>query len=311
MLLLTRHVDPCVCATSLTDLGTYAARLGDLGRVAKPRVVALFLLTAWTSLVLASGRLWPDSTPAVLVGLGLAVGGAGALNQYLERDSDGLMARTRDRALPQGRLPAWSVLGAGSVACVTGVVLLWVAVSPLCAALAAAGAAYYLLVYTILLKPRSPWSAVAGGPAGLFPVLVGWAAADGSFTVVTLYLCALVFLWSPAHFWALAVARGDEYASAGFPTPVSARGAGHAGLLVVLYVVSIAAVSLLPAVRGDFGGLYLEVAAVGGVALGVAAVRMCRVPAAARALFLHKASGVYLAAVFVAMVVDRVIGRSV
>ncbi len=290
----------------MTVLRTYVSRLCDLVSAGKPRVVLLFLLTAWTGSVLSSGRLWSEQTPATLVGLGLAVGGAGALNQYLERDRDRLMARTRLRALPQGRLPAWSVLGSGAVACISGVVLLGVAVRPLCAVLAAAGAAYYLLVYTILLKPRSPWSAVSGGPAGVFPLLVGWAAAGPPFTLITLYVCALVFLWSPAHFWALAVAHGDEYAVAGIPTPVSAWGGGHAGLLVLLYTVATVAVSLLPAVGGDFGGLYLGVAVAAGVALGVAAVRMWRTPVAPRARLLHRASGAYLAVILAAMVVDRV-----
>ncbi len=286
--------------------GASAALLWDLARTGKPRVTLLFLLTGWVGSVLASGRLWPWWTPWLVLGLGLTVAGAGSLNQFLERDRDGLMERTRGRALPQGRLSSGWVFAFGMLVCVLGVAILGVRLHPLSAVLAGAGATYYLVVYTILLKPRSRWSAVAGGPAGIFPFLVGWAAGGHPPTLVTLHVCALVFLWSPAHFWALALARPKDYEGAGIPTPVSARGDRHAGLLVFLYAVSTIAVSLLPVVGGDFGAVYLSGAVLAGAVFGIGAVRVWRRPVEPRAWFLHKVSGVYLAAILVALVVDRV-----
>jgi protoheme IX farnesyltransferase len=278
----------------------------DLVRTAKLRVVLLFLGTTWVGLVLASDSLWSEPSPATLAGTGLAVAGAGALNQYLEQDRDRLMARTRRRPLPDGRVPAWAVLVFGAAMCAGGIAVLGWGVSLACGILAAAGASYYLLGYTVLLKPRSSMSAVAGGPAGVLPPLIGWVAGGGSFSLVAVCLCALVFLWSPPHFWALTLARGKEYADADIPTPERSRGASHVGLLVLMYVVAVIAVSLLPAAVGEFGGLYLSVAAGAGLVFGVLAFLVWRAPVPVRAWLLYKASGVYLAAVLAAMVLDRV-----
>lgn len=285
----------------------YSRLLLDLVRTTKLRVVVLFLGTTWVGLVLASGDPWPDQAPLTLAGTGLAVAGAGSLNQYLERDRDRLMARTRRRPLPAGRLPAWAVFAFGAAVCAAGITVLGLGVSPACGMFAVAGAAYYLLGYTVLLKPRSSRSAVAGGPAGMFPPLIGWVAGGGSFSLVAVSLCVLVFLWSPPHFWALALARGDEYADADIPTPEHSRGASHVGLLVLMYVVAVIAVSLLPAAFGEFGGLYLLISAGAGFVFGTLALLLWRAPVPARAWLLHKASGVYLATVLAAMVLDRLV----
>lgn len=283
----------------------YSCLLLDLVRTAKLRVVVLFLGTTWVGLMLASGDPWSDHASATLAGTGLAVAGAGSLNQYLERNRDRLMARTRRRPLPDGRLPAWGVFAFGAAVCAAGIAILGLSVSPLSAMFAAAGAAYYLLGYTILLKPRSSRSAVAGGPAGVFPPLIGWVAGGGSFSLVAVTLCALVFLWSPPHFWALTLARGKEYEDADIPTPERSRGARHVALLVLMYVVAVIVVSLLPAAFGEFGGLYLLMAAAAGLVFGTLALLLWWAPVPARAWLLHKASGFYLAAVLAAMVVDR------
>lgn len=283
----------------------YSCLILDLVRTAKLRVVVLFLGTTWVGMVLASGNPWSDHAPATLAGTGLAVAGAGSLNQYLERDRDRLMARTRRRPLPDGRLPAWTVFAFGATVCAGGIAVLGLSVSLMSATFAAAGAAYYLLGYTVLLKPRSSRSAVAGGPAGVFPPLIGWVAGGGSFSLVAVSLCALVFLWSPPHFWALTLARSKEYEDANIPTPEQFRGASHVALLVLMYVVAVIAVSLLPAVFGEFGGLYLLISAGAGVVFGTLALLLWRAPVPARASLLHKASGIYLAAVFAAMALDR------
>ncbi|MHB9149170.1 MAG: heme o synthase [Thermoleophilia bacterium] len=283
----------------------YSCLLLDLFRTAKLRVVFLFLGTTWVGLVLASGDPWSDHAAATLAGTGLAVAGAGSLNQYLDRDRDRLMARTSRRPLPDGRLPAWAVLAFGAAACAGGIAVLGVSVGPACGMLAAAGALYYLLGYTVLLKPRSSRSAVSGGPAGVFPPLIGWVAGGGSFSLVAVSLCALVFLWSPPHFWALTLARGTEYEDADIPTPERSRGASHVALLVLMYVVAAVAVSLLPAAFGEFGGMYLLVSAGAGLVFGALAFRLWQAPAPARAWLLHKASGVYLAVVLATMVLDR------
>lgn len=281
-------------------------RLWALIRAGKLRVTALFLLTAWVGYVLSARSLWSADVLPAMAGLALTLMGAGALNQYLERGRDRLMRRTRTRPLVKGDVPGGWVLAAGAMACVVGVLVLRAWVGPPAAALAAAGFVYYLLVYTVLAKPRSPWSAVIGGPAGVFPFLVGWVAGGGRLDLLAVYGSALLFCWSPAHFWALAVAYEEDYARAGIPTPVSGRGREYARLLVLLYAAATVSISLLPAVGGYFGARYLAVAVVAGAGFGLAVGRMWRAPSSANALLVHKASGAYLAVILVAWAVAGV-----
>jgi protoheme IX farnesyltransferase len=242
-------------------------------------------------------------------GLALACGGASALNHVLDADIDRLMGkRTRSRPVAAGRVPAAYALEFGLALSALSFVLLAGVVNVLTAALALVGNLFYVLVYTRLLKRSTPQNIVIGGAAGAVPPLVGWAAATGSITLPALVLFAIVFLWTPPHFWALALLIKRDYAAAGVPMLPVVRGEDETARQIVLYTAALVAFTLAPALWGQFGVTYLVAAgALGGGFLWLAwRLRRERTPARARLLFHY--SLVYLALLFVAMAFDAVIG---
>lgn len=272
-------------------------------RAAKPRVVALFLVTAGAAMAMA-GDAGAGLALGVLAALALAVGGAALLNNWLERDIDARMERTRRRPTATGALAPSRAVAAGVIAVVAGVAGLAVTGGPVAALLGAAGVLYYVLVYTLLLKPRTALSAVPGGLAGVFPPLIGWAATGAPWTAEPVVLAAVVFAWSPPHFWALAYALRDDYAAAGIPTPVLRYGAYHARLQILACVATLTALTVAPAAWGLYGQVYLAVALVAGAVIWALVVRLQLRPAPRSAWLVYKASGPYLGAVILAMVLD-------
>ena len=273
----------------------------DLARTAKLRVVALTVMTTATGVWL-SGGTEAGRFAAVLASTALLVGGAGALNNLLERDRDALMERTRTRPLPAGRLGPTEVLVFGLALVSLGLGGLLAASGPLAALLGAAGLAYYLGVYTILLKPRSPHGVVPGGLAGVFPPLIGWAATGRPLTLAVVYLCALVFFWSPPHFWALALARRDEYARAGIPTLPVVRGSRDTRWEIFAYSLAVVGLSLLPVSQGSLGAVYLATALAAGAAFLGLSWALARSGSPERAWRFYRLSGPYLALLLVGMV---------
>jgi protoheme IX farnesyltransferase len=273
-------------------------------RAAKPRVVGLFLFTVLASMLLGE-RLPAWRLIAVLFTTALTLAGASLLNNYFDRDVDARMRRTQQRPTATGALRPGPTVATGVSAVAIGAAGLGAVAGPLAACLAVTGAAFYVVVYTLLLKRRTAMSAVPGGLAGVFPPLVGWAAAGAYRSGAALFLCAVIYLWSPAHFWALAYARRDEYASAGLPTPAAAYGERGACLYIVLYVAALAALAVLPVAAGVYGPLYLIVALLAGTVLFALAVRLLRSRTRASAWTLYKFSGPYLAVVIAAMLGDR------
>lgn len=280
----------------------------DYLRTAKPRVTLLFLLLTAASITLALGRLDPSILARTLLGLGLCVGGAGALNNYLERRSDGLMERTRNRPLPAGRLSPRRVALFGAALLLVGLLELALMVGLLPAILAALGALFYLIVYTFPLKKRMTHGVVPGGLAGLFPALVGWSATGEPASLGLVFLCVLVFLWSPAHFWALDLLRFEEYRAAGFRTLTGMRGPGETKLHICLYLAAVVCVSLLPAGAGLLGSGYLAVAVTGAAVAAFLGHRLLRDRGTNSARLLYKLSGPYLGLLLAAMVFDRLAG---
>ena len=275
----------------------------------KPRVVSLLLLTTVAAMLVAEPA-GPSLGLVLLTVLGgyLAAGGAGAINHYLERETDALMSRTRSRPLVQGTIPPAHALAFGIALGVAAVVELALAVNALAAALALAGLLGYVFVYTLWLKPLTPQNIVIGGAAGALPPLVGWAAATGGLTLDALWLFAIVFVWTPPHFWALSLLIKDEYARTGIPMLPVVRGEAATRAQILVYSLLLVAITLLPVATGLFGGLYL------GVALGLGALFV----ALAGALVLHPSTAaagrlfayslIYLALLFAAMALDRVTG---
>lgn len=278
----------------------------DYLKAAKPRIVGLFLFTVLAAMLIA-GRPPAWRMAAVLAATGLTLAGASILNNHLERAVDRQMERTRRRPTATGSLSRGQALTAGLVSITAGTAGLWAAAGLLAAALAAAGAAYYVVVYTLLLKPRSAMSAVPGGFAGLFPPLIGWAASGAAWTGEILFLCAVIYVWSPAHFWALAYARRDDYMLAGLPTPAARYGERSARLYILAYVSALTALAVLPVAAGDFGALYLLASLIAGVTFLVLAVRLLVSQTKACAWTMYKFSGPYLAVVILAMLLDRLL----
>ena len=279
----------------------------DYVKAAQPRIVALFLVTVLAAMLLAGGA-GARLVIAVLAATALTVAGAAILNNVIERDTDARMQRTRRRPTASGRLRPGRARAAGLAAVAAGTLALWAAAGGLAAVFALLGAAYYVLVYTLLLKPRTALSSVPGALAGVFPALIGWAATGAPWSSDILYLCAVVFVWSPPHFWALALAREDDYRSSGIPTPVVRYGERATRVLIAAFFAAFTGVVVAAAVAGLYGGLPSSAIALSAnLVLWVFAVRLlcARTSAAAWALF--KVSGPCLAAVVVAAVVGRLL----
>jgi heme o synthase len=274
----------------------------------KPRVIELLLVTTLPAMVLAAGKL-PSFTlmGAVLVGGALAAGGANTINCWIERDRDRLMHRTRHRPLPTGRIAPGRALAFGLVLEATAFVWLWGTVNLLAATLAVSAMLFYVFVYTIWLKPRSPQNIVIGGAAGAVPVLVGWAAVTGSLGASAWVLFAIVFFWTPPHFWALALRYQDDYEAAGIPMLPVVSGITNAVRQIILYSVIVVATTLLLFAFEAMGIVYF-VAAVGlGVAFVWQAFALRRDPSPRRAMRLFAFSNTYLALLFAAIAVDTLI----
>jgi heme o synthase len=274
----------------------------------KPRVIELLLVTTLPAMVLAAGEL-PSFTlmGAVLVGGALAAGGANTINCWIERDRDRLMHRTRHRPLPTGRIAPGRALAFGVVLEATAFLWLWGTVNLLAATLAVSAMLFYVFVYTIWLKPRSPQNIVIGGAAGAVPVLVGWAAVTGSLAAPAWVLFAIVFFWTPPHFWALALRYQEDYEAAGIPMLPVVSGVTNAVWQIIVYSVIVVATTLLLFAFESMGIVYL-VAAVGlGVAFVWQAVGLLRDASPRRAMRLFAFSNTYLALLFAAIAVDTLI----
>jgi protoheme IX farnesyltransferase len=299
-----------VAALTFKGEAVAAGAARDYVTLTKPRIMTLLLLTGFCGMLVgARGVPGPGLISATMAGLALACGGASALNHVLDADIDRLMGkRTRSRPVAAGRIPAPYALEFGLALSALSFVLLAGVVNPLTAQLALVGNLFYVLVYTRLLKRSTPQNIVIGGAAGAVPPLVGWAAATGSLTLPALVLFAVVFLWTPPHFWALALLIKRDYAAAGVPMLPVVRGEDETARQIVLYTAALVAFTLAPALWGMFGLVYLASAAALGVAFLWLAWRLRRerTPARARVLF-HYSLG-YLALLFVAMALDAVLG---
>ncbi|HET6173322.1 MAG TPA: heme o synthase [Gaiellales bacterium] len=283
-----------------------AASAHDYWELLKPRIMLLIVITTIGSLALAAHG-WPGDGVAAWTVLGMALvsGGSSAINHWYDRDIDALMERTSARPVASGRVPPFAALALGLVLALAGIVLLALAVHWLAALWALAGFLCYVLVYTVWLKRRTPQNIVIGGAAGAVPPLVAWAAVDGSVTATAVALFAVVFLWTPPHFWALALLLDEDYARAGVPMLPTVRGARASARQILVYTVLLVVASLVPVALGTLGWIYAIAAVLLGARFVWFALRLLRAPedrAIARRTFLY--SLLYLALLFAAMGVD-------
>ena len=275
----------------------------DYLELTKPKVQSLLIFTTVTTMYVAGD---PPLELVALTCLGgyLSAGGAGAVNHFYDRDIDAGMARTANRPVPSGRVSPTAALTYGLVLAALSLLVLAIGVNPLAAALSFSGFLGYVLVYTVWLKRTTPQNIVIGGAAGAVPPLVGWAATTGSLSWTALYLFAIVFYWTPPHFWALSLLMKDEYAKAGVPMMPVVRGERETRKQILLYSLLLYAVTQLPFCAGGFGGIYLASSVALGAVFIFGAVRLYRRADRRSALWLYLYSLAYLALLFAAMVAD-------
>jgi heme o synthase len=277
--------------------------VADYFEMTKPKVQSLLLFTTVTTMYIAGD---PSLGLVALTCLGgaLSAGGAGAINHALDRDIDRVMKRTADRPVASGRVSPQAAIVFGVLLGCASFALLALTVNPLAAVLAMSGLLGYVLVYTVWLKRTTPQNIVIGGAAGAVPPLVAWAAVTGGLGGLPLYLFAIVFFWTPPHFWSLSLLMKDEYARAGVPMLPVVRGEAETKRQILLYSVLLYAVSQLPFCAGGLGMIYLGASVALGAAFVYGAYRLLRSPDRRTALRLYLFSLAYLALLFGAMVAD-------
>ncbi len=279
--------------------------LGNYLALTKPRLLPLVLFSGLPALVMAAGG-WPsaDAAAVILLGIALAAGAANALNSYLERDRDARMERTRTRPLPAGLLRPVNALLFGLVLALGGTALLWRFAGPVAALVALAGILFYVFIYTLWLKPRTPVGVIVGGVSGAVAPLIADAAVHGSIGAAGWTLFAIIFVWQPPHCWAISLYRRREYEAAGFPILPSQIGEDATRRRIVRWVAALIPVTLLPVAFSLLGPLFV----VSALALGVWFLHQARRlaqerdDASARRLF--RVSLIHLMGVFVAMILD-------
>jgi protoheme IX farnesyltransferase len=277
--------------------------VADYFELTKPKVQLLLLFTTVATMLVAGD---PSAALVLATCLGgyLSAGGAGAINHVYDRDIDAQMGRTASRPIPSGRVSPRAGLIYGITLAALSVAWLLVTVNPLAAALSFSGFLGYVFVYTIWLKRSTPQNIVIGGAAGAVPPLVGWAAAKGSLSWTAVYLFAIVFYWTPPHFWALSLLMKDEYAKVGVPMMPVVRGEHETRRQIVLYTLLLYAVTQLPFCAGGFGGIYLAASIALGAVFIAGSVVLYRRADRRSALRLYLFSLLYLALLFAAMVAD-------
>ena len=277
----------------------------DLVMLTKPRIISLLLVTTAAPMYIAGSPSW-FTLLIVMVGGYLMAGGANAVNMYIDQDIDDRMARTRLRPIPGGRMTPRAVLAFGLALAVGATWLLARYVNVLTSALALGGFYFYVFVYTRWLKRTTPQNIVIGGAAGAFPPLVGWAATTGTVDLTAIYLFLIVFYWTPPHFWALALLKQVDYGRAGVPMAPIVWGERETMDQMFWYTILLIALTVIPVAYGAFGIIYLVSAlALGGTLLwGVIRMRRAK-PWTGAAWWVYKYSLLYLALLFVAMVIDK------
>jgi protoheme IX farnesyltransferase len=277
----------------------------DLVMLTKPRIISLLLVTTIAPMFVAGSPTFL-LVLVVLLGGYLMAGGANAVNMYLDRDIDTRMSRTRLRPIPSGRMGPRAVLAFGVALATAATFLLARYVNVLTAVLALGGFYFYVFVYTRWLKRTTPQNIVIGGAAGAFPPLVGWAAMTGTVDLTAMYLFLIVFYWTPPHFWALALLKQRDYGRAGIPMAPLVWGERATMQQMMWYNVILIALTLLPVAFGAFGLIYFVSALVLGALLLVGVIRISTSPDFTKpAWTVYKFSLLYLALLFVAMVIDR------
>jgi len=283
----------------------------------KPRVMTLVVFTGLIGLMVAPGSIHPVLGFTAVLCIAVAAGACGAINMWYDRDIDAIMRRTANRPIPAGRIEPTAALGYGITLAVGAVLVMGLAVNLIAAAVLALSIAFYVFVYTMWLKRRTPQNIVIGGAAGAFPPVIGWAAVTGSVDLMAVVLFGIIFIWTPPHFWSLALWANDDYRRAGIPMLPVVAGGKETRKQIVLYTLGLVPLTLVPWFMGFSGMIYAVTAAVLGAGFLVSVWRVFKDKqdatgvsltndAPARAAF--KFSILYLFILFGALAIDRIIG---
>jgi protoheme IX farnesyltransferase len=296
-----------VPSTLITGIGGGAA-VGDYVQILKPRVMSLVVFTGFVGLAVAPGHLHPVLAAIAVLCIAVGAGASGAINMWYDRDIDAVMRRTAQRPLPAGRMQPGEALGFGIVLAVGAVVVMGLAVNWAAAALLALTIAFYVFVYTIWLKRRTPQNIVIGGAAGALPPLIGWAAVTGDIGWGAIALFAIIFFWTPPHFWALSLYNAGEYAAAGVPMLPVVAGPRETKRQMLLYTIVLWPVSLAPWFLGFAGPVYAGVAAALSLAFTGTAIRVWRDEGDRSARRMFAFSLLYLFLIFTLLLADHIGG---
>lgn len=279
--------------------------LGDFVALLKPRVMSLVVFTGVVGMLLAPGALHPVLAVVAILCIAVGAGAGGAINMWYDRDIDALMTRTRNRPIPAGRMAPNVALGFGITLAVASVSIMALAVNGVAAGLLAFTIFFYIVIYSMALKRRTPQNIVIGGAAGAFPPMIGWAAVNGDVTLASVVLFTIIFLWTPPHFWALALYKRGDYDKAGVPMLPVVAGRKSTAWQMLAYTVALLPVTLLPCVIGLSGAVY----GAGALALGLVfmgyAISVIRDTGERSARRMFPFSILYLFLVFVLLLVDR------
>jgi protoheme IX farnesyltransferase len=284
------------------------AVVADYLQILKPRVMSLVVFTGLVGLALAPGHLHPVLAAVAVLCIAVGAGASGAINMWYDRDIDAVMRRTASRPLPSGRMMPGEALGFGCVLAVWSVAVMGLAVNWVAAELLALTIAFYVFIYTIWLKRRTPQNIVIGGAAGAFPPLIGWAAVTGDIGWGGLALFAIIFFWTPPHFWALSLYRAGEYERAGVPMLPVVAGPRETKRQMLLYTLVLWPTTLAPWVLGVAGPLYAGCAAVLSLVFTASSIRVCRDETDRSARQMFQFSLLYLFLIFSLLLLDHVGG---
>src|SRR5215510_12269826 len=285
------------------------ASVADFMALLKPRVMSLVVFTAFTGMMLAPGHLHPVLAVTAILSIAVGAGACGALNMWYDADIDARMQRTAGRPIPRGVVSPEEALAFGVILAIGSVMTLGLLLNWVAGALLALTIAFYLFVYTIWLKRRTPHNIVIGGAAGAFPPMIGWAAATGSISLESVVLFLIIFMWTPPHFWALALYRARDYERAKVPMLPVVAGGAETRKQIVIYSALLVMVALLPALINLGGALYaLTAIAAGGVLLALALTLNRAGDGPARRLFAF--SIVYLFLLFAVLLLEAVASRA-
>lgn len=286
------------------QIGVDGAGVRDYVDLLKPRVMSLVVFSGFVGLMMAPGHIHPLLAFVAILSIALSAGGSAAINMWYDRDIDSIMMRTRARPLPEGRIDPATALEFGTALILLSVLLMGLAINLVAAALLAFASAFYVFIYTMWLKRRTPWNIVIGGAAGAFPPVIGWAAVTGEAGWQAWLLFAIIFFWTPPHFWALALYRNEDYTRAGVPMLPVIKGSRRTKIEMLIYTLVLMPLSLMPVVVGMSGWFYGAGAFILSAIFIVCAIRVLRDRGfkAARQMFFF--SLVYLSALLAMMIAE-------